>query len=54
MGYVPLAMGYDVLYVDKGTCMLLYTESPTCVLVEVGMTWEQGPVCQTRLLPFSN
>ena len=54
MGYVPLAMGYDVLFVDTRTCNLLYTDLPTCVLVEVGMSWEQVPVCQRRLLPFSN
>ena len=38
MGYVPLAMGYDVLFVDTRTFILLYTDLPTCVLVEVAMT----------------
>jgi len=32
MGYVPLAMGYDALFVDTRTCNLLYTDLPTCVL----------------------
>ena len=62
MGYVPLAMGYVPLAMEYMIYCLLTQEHAICYTltyqhvywVEVGMSWEQGPVCQRRLLPFSN